>query len=215
MTVASAIIKGGSQDGQAIGERATREYGLLVAQNMPPLVELARAGQIFTGSMTAAGAALPIYSNTAQVCGIWNPAGNSVDVVLLSLGITYVDTTGAAGGYCLGYLSNAPAQLATGAAITAFTEAAAINAYLNGGAASKVKFTASAATVTAPAILRHLSLNQNAFTTTGTGQMPYASGIRFDGDVILTPGTAVFVAGNIATLAKLALSLTWAEIPRI
>jgi hypothetical protein len=158
---------------------------------------------------------LPIYSNTTQQVGLWNPAGSSVDLVLLRVALTYVDTTGAAGGFVLGYLPNAPAQLATGAAITAFTETSAINAYLGNGASSKVKFGQGATlTVTAPSVLRHVGLNQTVLTAATTSSPQWTARAEFDGDVILTPGSALFVAGNIATLIKVAGSVVWAELPR-
>ena len=215
MTVASTIIRGGSQDGQAIGLRSNRDYDLLTAAGSPPLFDLARRGRVFTGNIAAAGVVLPIYSNTTQQVGLWNPAGNDVDAVLLSVSLTYVDTTGAAGGFVLGYLSNAPAQLATGAAITAFTETTAINSYLNNGAASKVKFAqGSTITVTAPSVLRHVGLNQTVLTAATTSSPQWTARADFDGDVIVTPGSAIFVAGNIATLIKVAGSVVWAEFPR-
>ena len=34
-------------------------------------------------------------------------------------------------------------------------------------------------------------------------------------DAVVAPGTAIFVAGNIATLSKFAGSITWAEVSRI
>lgn len=179
------------------------------------LYDSAIAGDIFTGNIAAAGVVLPIYSNTTQQCGLWNPVGSGKDIVLIKIALTYVDTTGAAGGFCLGYLSNAPAAIGTGLAITAFTETAAVSNYPGGGSSSIAKFGQGATlTVTAPVVKRQLALNQNAFTAAGTGQMAYRNEITFDGEEVLTPGTAIFVAGNIATLSKLTGSIVWAEIDR-
>lgn len=189
---------------------------LVTPANGARWLQAAREGRVFTGNMAAAGAVIPIYSGTAQVCGIWNPFGSGVNVVPIRLGMTYVDTTGAAGGYVLAVVLNAPGQLATAANITAFTDGVLNTTIFSGKVGSlvgpKARFTPSAATVTAPIILRHLSVNQNAFTADGTGQMPFTNEIEFH-DLIIPPGVAVFVAGNIATLAKLACSLTWAEEP--
>jgi hypothetical protein len=190
---------------------------LVTPANGARWLQAAREGRVFTGNMAAAGAVLPIYSNAAQVCGIWNPFGSGVNVVPIRLGLTYVDTTGAAGGYVLAAVLNAPGQLATAANITAFTDGvlntSIFNAKVGDAKGPKARFTPSAATVTAPIVLRHLSLDQNAFTANGTGQMPFSNEVAFDGDLIIPPGVAVFIAGNIATLAKLACSLTWAEEP--
>lgn len=186
------------------------------ARVLLPRYELARQGRVFSGNIAAAGVVLPIYSNTTQQVGLWNPAGSSVDLVLLRVALTYVDTTGAAGGYVLGYLpTGAPAAAATGASIAAFTETAAVNLYVRGGNAAQAKFAqGSTITVSAPSILTHLSLNQNAFTAAGTGQMAFRNSIDFSGELVIPPGNAIFVAGNIATLAKWSGSVVWAEVDR-
>jgi hypothetical protein len=44
--------------------------------------------------------------------------------------------------------------------------------------------------------------------------MQWSAEWRFEGDEVLTPGTAIFLAGNIAQLAKWTGSIVWAEIPR-
>ena len=182
-----------------------------------PYYQAALEGRVFTGNMAAAGQVLPIYSNTAQKVGIWNPNGSGINVVPIKLSMSYVDTTGAAGGYVLALVKNAPGDLATGSTMTAFTDGTLntdiFNALVGSNAGPTARWTPSAATVTAPIILRHLSLNQNAFTAAGTGQIPFDNGIKFDGDLIIPPGNAVFVGGNIATLSKWAVSLTWEEVP--
>lgn len=188
---------------------------MATATALLPFYDLAKQGTVFTGNIAAAGVVLPIYSNTTQQVGLWNPVGSGKDILLLKIALSYVDTTGAAGGYVLGYLPNAPAAIGTGLAITAFTETAPVSNYPGGGFSSVAKFGQGATlTVTTPSIKRHLALNQNAFTANGTGQMFFRNEITFDGEEVLTPGTAVFVAGNIATLAKVAGSLVWAEVSR-
>ena len=179
------------------------------------LYDSAVAGNLFTGSIAAAGVVLPIYSNTTQQCGLWNPVGSGKDIVLVKISLTYVDTTGAAGGFCLGYLSNAPAAIGTGLAITAFTETASVSNYPGGGFSSVAKFGQGATlTVTAPVVKRQLGLNQTVLTAATTSSPQWSSEIQFDGEEVLTPGTAIFVCGNIATLAKFTGSLVWAEIGR-
>lgn len=187
------------------------------ARVLLPRYELARQGRVFSGNIAAAGVVLPIYSNTTQQVGLWNPAGSSVDVVLLRVALTYVDTTGAAGGYVISYLpTGAPAAAATGASIAAFTETTPLNLYVRGGNSAAAKFAQGATiTVTAPAILTHLALSQNAFTAAGTGQMAFNNEVTFSGELVVPPGNAIFVAGNIATLAKWSGSLVWAEVDRV
>lgn len=188
------------------------------AYDLLPKYNLAKQGRIFTGNIAAAGVVLPIYSGNTQQVGLWNPAGSDIDIVLMRLALTYVDTTGAAGGFVLGRLRNLGATVATGTNITAFAETAALPDYPGGPYTSAAKF-GQGATITvvgsAVEVYRHLGLNQTVLTAATTGSPQWMAAIDFDGDVVLTPGTAVFVAGNIATLIKVAGSLTWAEISRV
>lgn len=179
------------------------------------LYDIAKTGALFTGNIAAAGVVLPVYSNTTQQVGLWNPIGSGKDLVLVKLALTYVDTTGAAGGFCLGYLSNAPAAIGTGLSITAFTETASVSNYPGGGFSSVAKFGQGATlTVTAPVIKRQLGLNQTVLTAATTSSPQWTAEWRFEGEEVLTPGTAIFVAGNIAMLSKFTGSLVWAELGR-
>lgn len=183
-----------------------------------PWYGLAKQGRMFTGNAAAAGFVLPIYSNTTQQFGLWNPLGNTNDLIIKSISLTYVSTTGAAGGFVLGQLANAPAAIGTGLAITAFTETAPIPAYGAYGvnAVSSAKFGQGATlTVTAPTILRHLGLNQTVLTAATTGSPQWTARQDFDGELVVTPGQAIFLAGNIATLITAAPSITWAEVSRV
>ena len=183
-----------------------------------PWYGLAKQGRIFTGNIAAAGVVLPIYSNTTQQCGLWNPLGSTVDLILRRIALTYVDTTGAAGGFCLCYLANAPAAIGTGLAITAFTETTAVPGYgsLGYNLASSAKFGQGATlTVTAPSVWRQLGLNQLVTTATTATDVQWTAYFEFDGDAVVAPGTAIFIAGNIATLSKFTGSITWAEVSRI
>mgnify|MGYP001588059643 FL=1 len=177
--------------------------------------ELALEGRVFTGAFAAAGGVIPIYSNTTQQFGLWNPAGSDRIAEILEIGLgSYVDTTGAAGGYVLGILKNAPAQLATGASITAFTETTPDNSIQTITGGNKVKFAQGATiTVTAPSLYRHLHINQSAYTAAGTAEWPKKGPVAEfpDRTLWVPPGVAIFLAGNIATLAKFAPQVVWAE----
>ena len=177
--------------------------------------ELALQGRVYHGNAAAAGFVIPIYSNTTQQFGLWNPMGNDVIAEIFEIGLgSYINTSGAAGGYVLGIVKGAPAVLATGAKITAFTETAPENSLPGFGKVNKVKFGQGATlTVTAPTIYRHLHLSQNAFTAAATDLMPRRIGVvEFpDRTLWLPPGNAIFLCGNIATLAKFAPTVTWAE----
>lgn len=172
-------------------------------------------GRVFVGNSGAAGSVLPIYSATAQKFGLWNPAGNTKKAIIHRLTFTYVSTTGAAGGFVLALVKNAPAMLATGAAITAFTDGTFDTDIFNAQFGSKqqptCRFAPAAATVTAPIIGRHLGLNQLVITAADATNTQWNAECEFDGDLQMLPGTAVFLAGNIATLITMAPSIVWEE----
>lgn len=184
-----------------------------------PWYGLAKQGKVFTGNIAAAGVVLPIYSNNTQQCGLWNPAGTGVDLIVRRISLTYVDTTGAAGGYVISQLTGLGSAVATGTNITAFTETAAVSGYAGGGYSSVAKFgQGSTLTIvgSAATILRNLGLNQLVTTATDATTVPWKTDFDFDqGDLVVTPGQAIFVAGNIATLTKWTGSITWAEVSRI
>lgn len=183
-----------------------------------PLYNLAKQGKVFTGNIAAAGVVLPIYSNNTQQVGLWNPAGSNVDLIVRRISLTYVDTTGAAGGYVISQLTGLGSAVATGTNITAFTETAAVSAYAGGGYTSVAKF-GQGATLTivgaSATILRHLGLNQLVTTAADATTVPWKTDFDFEGDLVVTPGQAIFIAGNIATLSKWSGSITWIETSRV
>lgn len=177
---------------------------------------LAKQGKVFNGNAAAAGVVPPIYSATAQVFGLWNPAGSGVNAVLINISASYVDTTGAAGGYCLAVNKNIGSATATGS-ISAFTEGTPERGLIgqNAGIGGNiVRFTPSAATTVAPTILKQLGINHLVLTAADTGNTTFGFSKDFDGEVVVGPGTAIWLCGNIATTSKWAPSITWAELPQ-
>lgn len=198
-----------SRKGAPASPYMSDEQAMLVQPYGGKWYQAAKQGRLFTGNAAAAGAVLPIFSNTAQVFGLWNPAGSGVVGVLVNIAGTYVDTTGAAGGFVLGIMKNAGSALATGG-ISAFTEGTPENSLgLLGG--NKIRFTPSAATVIAPTIWKHLGINQLVLTAATTGATTFLFNKDFDGETLIYPNSAVFLAGNIATLSKWAGGVSWAE----
>ena len=196
-------------------QQLTSVGSVLVSPRQLPLYEANKAGRLYVASNVAAGNVLPIFSNTAQESGLWNPAGSGVLAVLTSVAFDYVSTTGAAGGYVLAAVVLAGAAVATGGNISAFTDATA-NATMWSGrvgdfANPKTRFAQGAATVVAPVIYRHLGYNQLVVTAADTTTVPWRADFDFRGDIIIPPNAALFVAGNIATLMISAVSMTWVE----
>lgn len=173
-----------------------------------------KAGRVFAGSQAAAGAIIPIYSNTTQQCGIFNPLGSGVDVVPVKLNVAYVSETGAAGGLCLGYLKNCGGTIATGSpGITVATEVTPVNLNLVSNGGAKARFMSAGITTAAPSVLMELDINQMVLTAATTSMPQWKAGYDFDGYPVINPGTAIFVAGNIAVLIKVVCTLIWIEVP--
>ncbi len=176
----------------------------------------AKAGQLYTGSSAASGLVLPIYSGTAQLFGLWNQANSGVNLSMVSLRMTYVSTTGAAGGYVWGLLRNAGSNVGTAAPISAFTDTTAEKGLMGtsvGG--NRVRFTGSAATVTTALMVigRNIGINQLVLTAADATCVPWVMREDYDGTFNVAPGNAIFLCGNIATLTTWAASVTWLEDP--
>jgi hypothetical protein len=169
------------------------------------------AGNMFIGSTAAAGVVIPAYNATGQVFGLWNPAGSGYTLVpvCITIGVATVGTP-AVSDFSLSILTNAGGQVATGSPITAFTAATPVNARLGSGKVSQAKFTASAATMTAPAHLMSIGASQES-ATPGTGIFNIR--FPFDGSLAIDPGTYVGVGGSIAIGQTAAVTLVWYEIP--
>jgi hypothetical protein len=169
------------------------------------------AGNMFIGSTAAAGVAVPAYNATAQVFGLWNPAGSGYTAipVFLTAGIATVGTPAVA-DLSLSILTNAGSQIATGSAITAFTASTPVNARLGSGKISQMRFTASAATTTAPAHLMSLGASQES-ATPGTGIFNIY--FPFNGSLAVDPGTYIGIGASTALGQTAAVTLVWYEIP--
>ncbi len=175
------------------------------------LVSQVLAGNMFIGSTAAAGVAIPAYNATAQVFGLWNPLGSGKVAVpvYITVGVATVGTP-AVSDLSLSILANAGSQVATGAAITAFTAATPVNARLGSGKVSGMRFTASAATTTAPSHLMSLGVSQES-ATPGTGL--FTARFDFCGSVAIDPGTYIGIGGSAAIGQTAAVTLVWYEIP--
>lgn len=172
------------------------------------------AGKVFIGSTTAAGVAIPAYNATAQVFGLWNPAGSGVNVVLLKLmlGIATAGTE-ALSSLGLSVLTNAGSAIASGAPVSAFTQTASqpglLGANAGSAAQSQARFTLSA-TITAPTFAYSLGIWEgNGTTLQGVTWNVY----DFDGVVGVAPGAYIGLGGSAAPGSTYQATLAWLEIP--
>jgi hypothetical protein len=182
-----------------------------------PAMTVAR--KTFIGSTTNAGVAIPAYNATAQVFGIWNPAGSGIIIIPVRLTVAAA-TTGSTAVAALGLsaLYNTGSQVATGSPITAFTQTSSLPGMIGdaAGAAgmSQAKFTLSA-TMTAPTFVYDLGMATTAGTATTTAAPPALNWGVFDftGAIGIAPGTYVGLGGSVAPGSTFQGSIEWMEIP--
>lgn len=171
-------------------------------------------GNVFLGSTAVAGVKPAAYNATAITYAIWNPLGSGKNIIPLYISVGFVDTTSAAGNIGLSYQTGMGSQVATGASVTAATLVAPVNALLSAGNASIAKFAPAALTLAAAAsYLMTFGFSQlvtTAATTSSIGWGPWV--FQFNGNLIVPPGTGIFVTGNTAPLSNLNITTTWAEI---
>lgn len=170
-------------------------------------------GLIFIASSAVGGIALPIYSATAQLFMLWNPADSGYNLKLICAKWGRVDTPGVASYLCWGYKTSMGASISTGAPCSAFTAGTPVNALLGGAADAITKFAPATATVTAPSFLRPVGISQVANVDAATD--PAFTMIEdFEQDpLVIAPGAALFACNSIAASTKWAISVTYARIP--
>jgi hypothetical protein len=170
-------------------------------------------GNVYIGSTAAAGVVPPIYNNTAQTFAIWNPTGSGKNIVPIKLSVGLVTVGVVTASHCWSYVANAGAQVATGGTISAGTFVAPVNALLGSGATSVSKFAPATITTVAPSYLRPVGISSFMATTPTAANSFWQLTEYYDGDLIVPPGTAIFLASNIAGVATYAQSLAWEEVP--
>lgn len=166
-------------------------------------------GRVFIGSTAAAGTAFPISTGTAVTFALWNTSSNK-NAVPLMFNAGYTSGTIAIGEFGIAN-QYAGYTLATAAPLSAFTDGTPKNALLGNGDASSMRFTPSAATLTAggTACLWMGGSNEIATAAPGVSVMRY----DFDGQLIVPPGQVIFVCGSVAQTGLFTMSLSWAEVP--
>ena len=187
-----------------------KQAELIVAELHGKYYTQAYRNNLFNGSTAIAGVTLPAYNTTTQVFGLWNPAGNTKNAVLVSLDIGLVSGADILSNWTLSQSLNAGSALATGG-ISAFTAGTPQGGNIGVSGGNSVRFTPSAATTLASTFLMTLGLSFNTTTTTTN----YAVSLHydFDGKVIVPPNSAVWATNNAASGSVADLSLFWEEVP--
>ena len=171
-------------------------------------------GNVFIGSTAVGGVKPPATNATAQTYAIWNPLGSGKNIIPLAIDVGFVDTTSAAGNICLSYQTGMGSQVATGAAVTAATLVAPLNAYLSAGNSSIAKFAPASLTLGAGStFLMTLGFNQLVTTAATTSAPGWTWHWEGNGRLIVPPGVGIFITGATAVLSNVDIVTYWEEAP--
>lgn len=180
---------------------------------------------VFSSTTTPLGLAIPIYTATALAGGmpLWNPQGSGVKAVLTKYTAARASGTAAVFAAFLMARNGVGSVIGTGQQITAFAETVPINGKLGlvnsitgsgGGPNSKLR-SSRAGTVTVSAGVAAEAIE----TLGGTGVEAdlTTNGISlinhdFDGRIEVYPGTMVWIAATLASVALYAQTLGWYEV---
>jgi hypothetical protein len=196
-------------DGDDVKVRAGKSAELLVSSVHQELYSQVYSGNLFHG-YTTTPAAIPITSTTAPTCILYNPKSSGINCILIEFAMGYVSGTNTEGNVMLGVITAAPAAIATGAAISAFTDGPVINGVLGGGKRSQVRF-GSAATVVAATQFYPMGITN--LNWLASSDMAFTNIYNFRGQIIVPPGVAVFSCASAATVALYNQRLSWYEFP--
>lgn len=205
------------KEGGVSRPEASEDNAQLVATLHGKHYEDCLAGRVFSHTPTPLGLAIPIYTATALAGGmpIWNPSNSNVNVELIKVTIARASGTAAVGSYGLMHRQELGVDIATGSEITAFAKTAPVNGLLGAGQASRVKSSnAGTVTVTAGVAAEFVrTLFGSGVEADGT-----ANGISylehdFEGTVIVPPGSMVWLAGKLASVALYNSTIVWKELP--
>ncbi len=176
----------------------------------------AALGQVFIGSTIAAGKAIPISTATSVTGGcLWNTS-TTHNAVLLKATVGFTSGTLAVGQFGLAGDVELGFAEGTGAPMAAFTEGVFgtdfKNAMMGSGNGSRMKYSPGATATTLTAASEAIVWFGASLEDASAIALPVIS-FDFDGTVIVTPGSAVFICGSVAQTALCSTSLSWAEIP--
>lgn len=176
------------------------------------------AGRVFSQSSTPLGLAIPIYTATAIAGGmpLWNPPNSGVNVELISVSLARGSGTSDFGA--IGLLARQLRAIATGELMTALANTTPDNALIFGGTASKtLSSNAGTCTVSAGAAgdWKKTLFSMNLEADTGTAHPIAPAKEDFDGTFIVPPGTLVYLAATKASVALIASTVVWKEIPLV
>lgn len=187
----------------------------MVAQLHDKHYTSAYRGNVFIATTTPLGLAIPIYTSTTPTVMLWNPSGNTKNAVLIRFIGAYASGTTVGAAIGLSKVFNTGASIATANVISAFAATTPINALLNSGNTASVRVsTAGTNTITAGVAADFFYTMWQEYAALATSAItPTVTAHDFNGAVVVTPGTAVWPSGSVASGALISQTLIWEEVP--
>jgi hypothetical protein len=158
-----------------------------------------------------------MFTNTAHVYGLRNPANSNVVLELIRFELGYLSGTEAPGNVVLCQAPVSGDVIATGSGgVTAATQTAGQSGQYGGLAPVSQCRMLTAITAVAPTvILRTLGLSDTTMPATNATQGTYWVGCNFDGTDLLYPGQILLFAATVAAGAGVnVINCTAMEIAR-
>ncbi len=200
--------QGPSAPGTSFQPRLGPTAELVESQMYGKYYEATRLGLVFTAAQAVTGVALLTATSTTVSYCLFNPPASGKRAIIIKAVFGYVSGTSVAGCICYAVNAASANTVVAGVALT-------INNNLQFGPASAMQAFGTTATLSAAAtLLRPSRVSQVVGAQTSTNA-PWVQDEDLDGSIVLPPGGALSVGGNIALVSVYCVSLTWIEIPHI
>lgn len=206
--VGPVSLSDGAHTGQA---RLMNSGELAYSKVNPDWAEHVLRGNAFVYSTAAAGVTWLAATGTQNMPMIWNPSGSGKNFWLKRVVAGYVSGAHVPGYLHLGVITSAGSQIGTGAPIVSHTLVAGVNLNLGAGNVSAMRFAPATVTVTtAPTFLCPLG---PSFLTAlaATAATPWTMDVQTE--LLVPPGTAVFVLHNVVSTIIGAIAMYGLELP--
>jgi hypothetical protein len=176
-------------------------------------------GNLFHYCTPTGGVTLTTSGSTTQTFGILNPPSSGKLIVPTKCRVGFVGATGTVCALQWAFKKNVAADVAgtsqfrTATFVTTTNNANLSNQTGQPGQSGSIARVVSTCTLdAAPTLVRMFGASWGAPLATTAAVFPMLVD-EFDGDLILGPGSMLFLAGDTAPGAATELSLTWEEVP--
>lgn len=205
-------------DGADVPARLSNRGSLMTMPEASDYEDSVEGGRVFISTDKAAaviGTAIPIYSSVTPVGDVlWNPAGSGVDLIPVSYHIEAVSGAPVVTPVFLMARAGAGAEIATAATFSAFAKTTPANAFFGQGKPSKVfSSNVGTCTLTTAGAIGDVHYSIFGLIAGATPLNVFPSNHEFNGKLRFPPGSVIWVAGTVASVALYQKTWVWKEVP--